>query len=249
MNQNTNNPFGSLNTEGMEEARDVLGGGGAFESGVYTGIIKLAYAGESKGGANSLTVHVDINGREYRETLYVTSGTAKGCKNYYEKGGKKYPMPGYTTANDIALLSTGVSLNEQDFEECVVKLYDYDAKAEVPTKVLAAKSLHGKEITLGLLKQTVDKTKLNEATNEYEPTGETRDENIIDKVFHTESGRTVSEFLKNTEQAEFQSKWSDKNTGQTRDRTSGTTGKVASSNTQAANSAPGKTAAKKSLFG
>ena len=248
MNQSNSNPFGGLNTEGLETSRDVLGGGGAIDSGVYTGTIKLAYAGKSKKGANSMTVHIDLSGREYRETLYVTN---KQGKNFYEKNGKKSPLPGFTAANDLALLSTGVALNEQEIEEKVVKLWDFDAKAEVPTKVQAVTSMMGKPITVGVLKQVVDKTTLNEATGDYEPTGETREENIIDKVFHAETGKTVSEFTLRSDTADFQPRWDAKNTGTVRDRSTGTSGKSGAPS-HVASSTHGRgssKAAPKSLFG
>jgi hypothetical protein len=248
MNQNANNPFGGLNTDDLEQSGDFLGGGGAIDSGIYTGTIKLAYAGVAKSGARSLTVHVDVNGREYRETLYVTSGTEKGCKNYYEKNGKKSPLPGFTTANDMALLSTGQPLSEQELEEKVVKLYDYDAKAEVPTKVQAVTSMMGKQITLGILKQVVDKNKKNDTTGAYEPTGETREENVIDKVFHTESGRTVTEVMAKGE-SDFLGKWKERNAGTVRDRSSGAVGKVGVPGQRAANDGGSAKAQTKSLFG
>ena len=99
MNPN-NNAFGDLNTDGLEQSRDTLGGGGAVESDSYTGKIKLAYAGASQGGARFLAVHIDLDGREYRETLYVTN---KQGQNFYEKGGKKIPLPGFTVARGIDL--------------------------------------------------------------------------------------------------------------------------------------------------
>lgn len=245
MNQSNNNPFGNLKTDGLEAARDVLGGGGAMETDVYNGVIKLAFAGVSSGGAHSMTVHVDCGGREYRETMYVTN---KQGQNFYEKNGKKNPLPGFTTANDIALLATGHPLNEQEMEEKVVKLYDFDAKAEVPTKVQAVVSLHGQQISLGILKQVVDKN-VKDGNGNYVPSGETRDENVIDKVFHAETGKTVSEYTAKVPTADFQGKWLAKNKGVTRDRTSGATGKVGAPGQKAANDSNGGKTASKSLFG
>lgn len=240
------NPFGKLSQDGLEKTGDVLGGGGTVESGVYSGTIKLAYAGKSAGGAQSLTVHVDIGGREHRETIYVTS---KLGNNYYEKDNKKIPLPGFTTANDLALLSTGQALSEQDIEERVVKLYDFDAKAELPTKVQAVVSLHGKEIKLGILKQIVDKNQKNDA-GDYVPTGETREENVIDKVFHAETGKTVSEFVNKIAEAEFLPKWEEKNKGNTRNKAKGAAGKTGAPGRapSAGGSAPAA-GSSKSLFG
>lgn len=244
MNQNSN-PFGNLNTDGLEAARDVLGGGGVLESDIYDGVIKMAYAGKSQSGANFLSVQIQCGPSEYRETMYVTN---KQGENYYTKDGKKIPLPGFTTANDLALLSTGLSLSDQDFEERVVPLYDFDAKAELPKKVMVATGMLGKTISIAVLKQIEDKTKKNESTGEYEPTGETRETNVIDKVFHNESGKTLSEFIAKKD-PEFAGKWRDKNKGKTRDRAKGLAGKTGAPG-QRQNAASTAPAGKgKSLFG
>ena len=248
MNQN-NSPFGNLGTDGLEEARDTLGGGGAIDSDSYTGVIKLAYAGASSGGARFLAVHVDVNGREYRETLYVTN---KQGQNYYEKGGKRIPLPGFTVANDLALLSTGHPLSAQDVEEKIAQLYNFEERKEIPTKVQAVTSMMGKSITIGVLKSIVDKTKKNEQTGAYDPTGETREENNIDKVFHAETKKTVSEFTGGVANGEFHDKWVEKNKGQVRNKATGATGKSGLPGGQGG-AAPaaggGKPAGSKSLFG
>lgn len=244
---NQNNPFGNLSTDGLEEARDILGGSGAIDSDSYTGKIKLAYAGASSGGANFLAVHIDINGRDYRETLYVTN---KQGQNFYERGGKKIPLPGFTVANDLALLATGHPLSAQDLEEKVVQLYDFDERKEVPTKVQAVTSMMGKDITVGILKNIVDKTKKNEMSGAYEPTGETREENTIDKVFHAESKKTVSEFTGGAEKAAFHDRWTEKNRGQVRNRAKGATGSAGLPGAAPAAPAAGKpSGGGKSLFG
>ena len=73
-------------------------------------------------------------------------------------------------------------------------------------------------------KETVDKTTLNETTGEYVPTSETRDQNVIVKVFHDPSKVTVveqREAVKANTQATpvYYDKWLEKNKGQTRNRT------------------------------
>ncbi len=245
------NPFGdSLQTEGLEETKDTLGGFSVLDSDVYGAEIVLAYAGEAASKAKSMTFHFKLdNGQEYRETIYVTSGQAKGCKNYYERDGKKIPLPGYVVANDIALLASGHSLGDQDFEEKVVKLYDFDAKGEVPTKVSVATSLLGKRVKLGILKQIEDKN-VKDANGNYVPSGETRETNAIDKVFHDDTNRTVSEIIAKQDEATFQEKWVNRNQGQVRDRSKGASGGKSgapgSSGGAGGGSAPKAT---KSLFG
>lgn len=244
---NSNNPFGdTLQTEGLEESRDSLGGFAVLDTDVYGGEIVLAYAGESSGGAKSMTYHVKLeNGQEYRETVYVTSGKAKGQKNFYEKNGKKYPMPGYVTANDIALLATGHALTDQEFEEKVVNLYNFEEKKELPTKVMVATSLLGKPIKLGIQKQIEDKN-VKDANGNYVPSGETRETNVIDKVFHYDSGRTVSEITGKQEEAKFQASWLNRWQGQTKDKSTGASGDGKAGAPAAASGAKAPT---KSLFG
>lgn len=246
MNQ-TSNPFGNLSADDLEPARDVLGGGGVVETDVYDGKIALAYAGKSDQGANFLAVKILFNnGHNYSETMYVTN---RNGENFYTKDGKKNPLPGFTTANDLALLSTGMSLADQDFEEKVVPIYDFDAKAEVNKKVMVATSMIGKPITVAIFKQIEDKNKKNDATGAYEPTGEFRDTNVIDKVFHNDTGKTVSEFV-GKKDAEFQAKWREKNKGKVRDKSKGLAGKTgAPGKSGAPSSAGGGGTKSKSLFG
>lgn len=224
------NPFQNLSNAGLEEAKDVLGRSfGVIESDVYTGTIKAAYAGKSDGGAANISVvlSLDVNGQphEYRETVYVTN---KQGENFYvdkQDKTKKAPLPGYTTANDLALLSTGLGLNQQEFEERVINVYNFDQKKELPTKVAMAVNMIGKPITVAILKKVVDK-KAKDGAGIYQPTGETREENAIDKVFHAESGRTVSEVTRKLEKGEFIDQWREKNKGQTRNTAKGAAGKA-----------------------
>lgn len=219
--------FGNLTGEGLEQTGDRLGGGGVRESGAYDATIKLAYAGKaSASNAQSLTVIFDLGGSDYRETFWVTNKNGENFFKDKQDASKKVPLPGYTMADDLCLLTTGFPLAEQTFAEKVVNLYDYEVKKEVPTNVPVIMDLIGKAVSLGLVKQTVDKTKKNDSTGNYEPTGETRDENVIDKVFHHESKRTVTEIRNGMEEAEFFPKWVEKNKDVTRNRAKGAQGKT-----------------------
>lgn len=243
--------FGNLTADGLEQTGDRLGGGGVRESDAYDGTIKVAYAGKaSASNAQSLTVIFNLGGSEYRETFWVTN---KNGENFFidkQDSSKKVPLPGYTMADDLCLLTTGFPLSEQTFTEKVINLYDYEAKKEVPTNVHVIMDLMGKPITLGLIKQTVDKTKKNDSTGSYEPTGETRDENLIDKIFHHDSKRTVTEVRNGIEVAEFFPKWVEKNKGVTRNRAKGAQGKTGAPG-RPAGAPPAASAAKPttSLFG
>lgn len=232
--------FGNLTSDNLTESGDRLGGGGPMESGIYTGTVKLAYAGKSRSSdAQSVVVHIDVNGNEFRETHWVTN---KNGENFYldkQDQTKKHPLPGFTHVDDLCLLTTGFGLAEQDIEEKVVSLYDFEARQEVPQNVPVLTGLLGKEITVGVVKQTVDKT-AKDANGKYNPTGETRDENVADKFFHTETKRTVTEIKTGQEEAIFHDKWKEKNTGKTRNRAKGAEGNSGAPGRKAGNAgAPG----------
>lgn len=224
------NMFASLKAEDgvkVAEDKDTLGGGfGPIESGAYKAKVGMAYAAKSSGGALGLflTFLVDVNGqeKELRQTLWMTSGDAKGNKPYYTKDGENYPLPGFSAAKALALLTTGKEMADLDTEEKVVKIYNADAKAEVPTKVQAVMELIGQEVIVGVIKQTVDKNVKNDA-GDYVATGETREENEIDKFFCAKDGfenKTTTE-IKAKGEAEFFPEWAKKWTGVTRNKAKG----------------------------
>lgn len=210
----------SLTTDNsIEDEKDILGGGGVVDSGAYPAVIKLAYASTADSGAIGITLHFELEGgRKFQTTEWVQSGNAKGNKNFYERDGKKFYLPGFLVVNSICLLTLGKELGELDTEEKVANIYDFDAKKELPTKVQAIPELHGQEVVLGLLKEIVDKTK--KEGNEYVPTGETREQNVINKVFRASDGFTTTEIRANADEPVFYTKWVEKNTGQVVDRSS-----------------------------
>jgi len=205
----------------IQNETDSVGGGGVLESGVYKSTITMAFLQKSKGGALGLNLHFkNEDGREYRQTLWVTSGDAKGNKNYYEnKQGEKRYLPGFLHADAICLLTVGQGLASMDTEDKVVSVYSPEAGAEVPTQVPVLMDLLGQQIGVGLQKQVVDKRQKAD-DGSYQPTGETREENEVDKIFRAEDGFTVAELRANAEEAAFIHTWKEKFEGKTRDRTS-----------------------------
>lgn len=240
--------FGNLTNEGLEDSQDRLGGFSPFDSDIYVGTIKAAYAGQSQGGATSVSIIVDMAGKEYRETLYVTN--KKGENFFISPEKKKVPLPGFTVVDDICLIASGKPLAEQNTEEKVINLYDFEAKRELPKSVPMLTDLLGQKIALGVLKQLENKNTKNSA-GEYVPTEETREINIVDKVFHPEVKLTVAEARNGKDTPEFWDKWQERNKGQVRDKR--TVKEGAGGNTgappKAAGTATGTAAPRKSLFG
>lgn len=232
----------------IADEKDFIGGSGVFDSGLYPFTVALAYINKSAGGAMGLVLTLKTeDNRDLRQTLWMTSGTAKGGTNYYtdKKGDKQY-LPGFLHANSLALLTTGKEISELDTESKVINVYSFEAKTEIPTKVDMVMDLLNKEVIAGVLRQTVDKTVKNDA-GEYVATGETRDENEIDKLFRAKDKMTTSEIRAQATEAVFINTWSEKNTGKTRDKS----GKGGNTGTAGAPKAAGAAGTKKpttSLF-
>ena len=209
------------NIQGEE---DRLGGGGfVWDSGIHLVTVDLAYLQKSGSGATGLfLVLKGEDKRELKQTLWMTSGTEKGCKTYFEKDGEKRYLPGFLHADALALLTVGKHIHELATEMKTLKLYNSDAKAEVPTQVEVVTELLGKEVLVGLIKQIVDKT--TKTPQGYVPTGETREENEIDKIFRARDRMTTVEILARKTEPEFHDAWKEKWTGQVKNRAKGANG-------------------------
>lgn len=233
----------------IAEEKDSVGGSGPLDSGIYKATVQTAYISKSAGGAMGLVLNMKTEaGKDIRQTLWMTSGTAKGCKNYYEKDGEKHYLPGFNHANSLALLTVGKEISSCDTETKVVNVYSSEAKSEVPTKVEMVMDLLNQEILVGLIRQTVDKTKKNEATGVYEATGETRDENEIDKLFRARDRMTTAEIRAQAEVATFADTWDAKFTGTVKNKAKGASGTAGAPKAGGAAGAPAAKKPTTSLF-
>lgn len=205
------------------EEKDVIFTGGQPDSGLYPGTITLAYLSESQKGAVALNLHFTSDGgRKIKNTIYFTSGKEKGKKTYYEnKNGDRENLPGFSTAQALSLMTTGEEflVAANDTETKTVKLYDFDAKAEVPKQVEAIPAMMGERVVLGIVKTLENKRKLNEKSGKFEPVAETREVIEIDKVFQDETLLTVIEVTKEVEEAKFVHDWETRFAGKTIDKT------------------------------
>ena len=211
--------FSNLKSDGLEETQDRLGGGfQAKDTDVYEATIKVMYAGQSAGGAHSVTMLADIDGTEYRETIYITNKKGENFFLNKQDPTKKVPLPGFTTVDHICQIAGGAPLCDQPASEKMVNIYDYDLKKEVPKSVMVLTDLIDQKIALGIVKQTVDINEKN-GNGDYVPTGKTRDENVIDKVFDIDTKLTVVEAVNGLTEGVFQASWLEKNKGVTRNKT------------------------------
>lgn len=267
------NAFAKLKTAskdtGVEE--DFMGGGGVLDTDIYNVKIKTAYIGKaSSSEARNITLLMDYKGREVRSQIWVSN--KKGEVTYQDKTSKEDKnLPGFNQINSLCLLVAGKSLGEMEIEELTVKLYDYDTKKEIPQAVECLTALHGEMINIALQRQTVDKTAKNDATGDYEATGETRDQNEVVKFFAADKLVTISEvaeFIKSLggnfddevengnllkaiskmgdEAGNYADKWLERNKGQTYDKSTGKKAEGKAFAGKAANTNGGGTEKKKS---
>jgi hypothetical protein len=234
----------NLNTDSnIADEKDSVGGSRVRESGLYPMTISLAYLTKSAGGALALNLLLKDDDGDVRQQLWITN--KKGENFYTDKKNEKQYLPGFNMANSLCLLTLGKEISALDTEDKVINLYNYETKSDVPTKVDMIVDLLNQDILVGLLKQTVDKTQKNESTGEYVPTGETREENEVDKFFRAADRMTSSEIRAQAETAVFADTWAAKWTGNVRNKAKGATG------TAGAPKVPGAAAATKpqqSLF-
>jgi hypothetical protein len=213
--------FENLNTSvDIQDEQDRLGGGGILESGVYAFTVDYAYGSIAASGAKALNLRLSNDaGQRVTQQLWLSSGTAKGGSNTYkDREGKDQYLPGFLLANSLCLLAGGKEISQMQVEEKTLMLYDFDAKKELPTKVNAVIDLFGKQIIAGVVKQIVDKN-AKDASGNYVATGETREQNEIDKFFRARDGMTVAEIKGGATTADFKEAWAAKNTGKVRDKT------------------------------
>lgn len=221
---------------GLEESKnvaadtDVLGGNnGIVNTGLFDFTIDMAYFDTAKSGAKSINfVFKNIEGTMLRNTVYMTSGTAKGTKTtYMDKSGVERNLPGFSLVNDICLLSTGKPLFEQDTDNKVLKLYDFESRKETPQTKEVVMSLLAQEITLGV-KKVIEDLKVKDAKGKYVigPEGYTRTINDISKAFRTSDHMTAPEVREEAKQALFYDLWKEKNGNNTVDKSSAKLGEV-----------------------
>ncbi len=109
----------------------------------------------------------------------------------------------------------------------------------------------GADITLGIVKQLVDKTeKSTDASNNivYLPTGETRDQNEINKVFRTRDGLTVTEIRAALTEPAFKEQWLKRWQGEVHDKTTTVAGVQSGAPDLTAKREVGAQAPQESLF-
>ena len=206
-----------------QEVDIIYGGSKILPSNIYDFIIETAYIHKSDGGALALVLDVKAKtGEQFKQSLYFTSGDKKGNKNFYLKKDKsKHFLPGFNQAHAIGLLACGKGISKlmKLTDKKVINLWDYDAKKELPTTVDMVSDLEGKAITFGITHQIVNaKVKNDKGIYVTDPSGKTREENELGKVFRTKDQLTYAEILAKETEPKFYKRWLEANEGKVIER-------------------------------
>lgn len=215
-----------LNDSGLEKEKDTLGEfvREYLQSGIYTLKVQNAYFTTSSGGATGLkleAVVADAKKKEfmpsdnfvYRETLWVTN---KKGDFFFERDGKKIPLPGFTHAKNICLVGAGKPICDMHTTEKIVKEYDSSVKAEIEKAVPVLVDLVGKTFKAAIMQTRANKKTLNQATGEWVETNDEVLSNSLEKVF-TMDDLTLNESVSGQE-PDFMLKWLDKHEGKINDK-------------------------------
>jgi hypothetical protein len=217
-----------------------VGGGFAWESGVYDATVKMVYLNQSASEAVSLNVILENStGKELKESFWIKSGKSKGNKTYYTKNGKDYPLPGYSIANSMCVAITGDSLPKcmDTAEKKTINIYNPELGKEAPTERPVLMGLVNKPVKVAV-HQVVEDKQAKDASGNYVSTGDSRTVNQC-KFFGNMEGKTAEEITTKADPAKFD-KWAEKNTGSVIDKT--TANKNGNSAASIMGSAPANTA-------
>lgn len=175
-----------------EASGDTLGGFKVWDTAIYDATVFALHFGAAKSGAQFAGVHLKIDGKDYRETIYFTN---KEGNTFYTKDGKDHELPGFQTVNELCIVTTGKGLLQQPMEEKILKLYDPEAKAETNQSVPVAVDVKG-AVKVAILRKIVNKQVKDPNTNAYVDTNEQREENEINKFFNGDHKFTATEYTK-----------------------------------------------------
>lgn len=247
--------FGNLTDEGLEKSEDRVGGGyQPKDTDIYHATCMMAYALKSAQGAQGVFLEFKFDdGSTYRETVYVTNKKGENFFLNKDDTSKKVKLPGYVVMNDLCLVMTDKPLAQQDDEEKVVKIYDFETRSDVPKSVPVLVELLGKTVFLAIGNTLENKSK--KEGDKYVPTADERNVNNIEKVFHDPTMLTTTEAENGKTEGEFHKSWLERNKGVVRDKRTikdgqgGTTGRPGGATASSGPPSAGAAAPRQSLFG
>lgn len=206
--------------DAVEKTEDFVG----FEpvkTGFYELTIKVVHLGRSASGAAYATIEGSLNpegesgkGTPFNETIFFTSGDAKGRATTYERNGKKFKLPGLEMMDNLCEIITSKNLQNQDTEDKLVEVWDNGERVKQSRPTLVDLE---DQVVLVAIEDVLENKREKNAAGTYVPTPETRQYNRLAKVLYPQ-GHTYNEKLDGIQETVWKDKWS-KNVGVVRDLT------------------------------
>ena len=199
---------------------DVVGGGSyVLETGIHQCLIKKAYAVVSAKGAKGVSLRLETtDGKELRETVYVTRSKENGGGNTYKDKRTKETkyLPGFELVDSLIEIVLGEHLSGVETDTQIVNVWDAKSRKEVPQEVPVITELTDKPIYVCVFKCQVNKQLKTD--NGYVATAELIDTNEIAKFLRASDRKSVVE-IRADQPAEFFETWKAQWEGKTRDKT------------------------------
>jgi len=202
-------------TDGLDAAKDTLGGFQLLPSDIYPAVVRMAYITQSPGGATGVVLELDTGKHSHIETVWISNRT--GANYYKGQDGEKKPLPGFTLINELCLLVTEKPLSQQEGETKKIEVFDFESRGKVLKAVPVLTEIVGSRIQVGIHKQ-IENKQVKNADGVYVAISDTREKNVLNKVFHNETDQTANEIQADGE-PRFIEQWRDKYTGVTLDKT------------------------------
>jgi hypothetical protein len=214
-------------TNDAKQQAEKVGGNFISKTGKYDGIVRMAYAVPSKSSDSiGIRVIIDTDSGEIQETVYISYQDGKTYKT--NDKGEKIENFGFTKMKRLNYLLTGNN-SIPNTEKKTIKIYDYDAKKDVPKEMDVITEWIKKPITV--LAVAVKEFKQKNVNGTYVDTDEVKNKMDIKAYVDFETGKTATE-KENGEDAEYIKKWLDKYTSDyVIDKTNGKKPKEKSNNT------------------
>ena len=217
--------FGDLNLggEGVKTQEDrVTDAGGKYisETGKYDVIVKKAYMDISASGALCFNMTVQTEDeKEMSITEYISNAKKEVFYTDKKDGTKKY-MPSYVRMKNVDFLLTKKLQETPRTEKKLIKVWNTEAKKEVPTEKDMLVEWVGKPLTI-LVTKTKEFKQTKNADGVYVDTDEVKTLAVVDFYVDAVTNKTQNEISGNQEPL-ICTKWLEKHPSDfVRDRTNG----------------------------
>lgn len=162
------------------------------EGGVYKAVVKNAYFNQKSPSEDYyLSLNLEMTHPEtgavfeYADKIYSVV-TATGDITKKDAKGEEVLKQGYIKANSLSVLTLGKVLTDVATVPKIVKEYNFTLKQEINVEVQTIQELIGKELLVGLSKESSNKNVQDPLTNVWTPSKEKVTKNVLQQFFNLE---------------------------------------------------------------